>query len=66
MKFKVNGLTWNIQSVQRDSEKLKVNNIACLGVTCCHDLQIFLEKISSKCAAIKSQTDSSVFSLAIR
>ena len=48
MKFKVNGLTWNIQSVQRDSEKLKVNNIACLGVTYCHDLQIFLDSSQSK------------------
>ena len=48
MKFKANGLTWSVQSVQRNSEKLKVNNADCLGVTYYHDLQIFLDGSVSK------------------
>ena len=48
MKFKANRLTWSVQSVQRDSEKLKMNNAACLGVTYYHDLQIFLDGSVSK------------------
>lgn len=43
MKFKANGLTWEVQSVQRDNEKLKLNGNECLGVTYYKDLQIFLD-----------------------
>lgn len=43
MKFKVNGLTWTVQSVQRDSEKLQVNNKDCLGATYFQDLQIYID-----------------------
>lgn len=43
MKFKANGLIWEVQSVQRDNEKLKVRNDECLGVTYFKDLQIFLD-----------------------
>lgn len=43
MKFKVNGLTWTVQSVQRDSEKLQINDKECLGVTCFRDLQIYID-----------------------
>lgn len=48
MKFKVNGLTWEVQSVQRDNEKLKVKNADCMGVTYFKDLQIFLDCSLSK------------------
>ena len=43
MKFKANGLIWEVQSVQRDNEKLKVKGAECLGVTYYKDLQIFLD-----------------------
>lgn len=43
VKFKVNGLTWEVQSVQRDNEKLKLNGNECLGITYYRDLQIFLD-----------------------
>ena len=48
MKFKANGLTWEVQSVQRDNEKLKVKGAECLGVTYYKDLQIFLDCTLSK------------------
>ncbi len=48
VKFKVNGLTWEVQSVQRNNDKLKVNNDECLGVTYYKDLQIFLDCSLSK------------------
>lgn len=44
MKFKVNGLTWTVQSVQRDSEKLQVNGEDCLGTTYFQDLQIYIDR----------------------
>ena len=44
MKFKANGLTWEVQSVQRDNEKLKLNGNECLGITYYKDLQIFLDR----------------------
>lgn len=43
MKFKVNGLTWTVQSVQRDSEKLQVNDKDCLRTTYFQDLQIYID-----------------------
>lgn len=43
MKFKAGGLTWEVQSVQRDNEKLKLHGNECLGVTYYKDLQIFLD-----------------------
>lgn len=43
MKFGANGLIWEVQSVQRDNEKLKVRNGECLGVTYYRDLQIYLD-----------------------
>ena len=43
VKFKANGLIWEVQSVQRDNEKLKVKGAECLGVTYYKDLQIFLD-----------------------
>lgn len=43
MKFRANGLIWEVRSVQRNNEKLKVNNDECLGVTDYRDLQIFLD-----------------------
>lgn len=43
VKFKVNGLTWTVQCVQRDSEKLQVNDKDCLGVTYFQDLQIYID-----------------------
>ena len=43
MKFKANGLIWEIQSVQRDNEKLKTKGAECFGVTYYKDLQIFLD-----------------------
>lgn len=48
MKFKANGLTWEVQSVQRDNEKLKLNGNECLGITYYKDLQIFLDCSLSK------------------
>lgn len=48
MKFKANGLTWEVQGVQRDNEKLKLNGNECLGITYYKDLQIFLDRSLSK------------------
>lgn len=43
MNFRVNGLTWEFQSVRRANEKLKVRDDECLGVTYFKDLQIFVD-----------------------
>ena len=43
MKFKANGLMWEVQSVQRESERLTLNGNQCLGITYYKDLQIFLD-----------------------
>lgn len=43
LKFKVNGLTWEVQSVQRNNEKLTINENQCLGITYYKDLRIFLD-----------------------
>lgn len=48
MKFKVNGLIWEVQSVQRNNEKLKLDGNECLGITYYKDLQIFLDCTLSK------------------
>lgn len=48
MKFKANELKWEVQSVQREHEKLKLNGNECLGVTYYKDLQIFLDGSVSK------------------
>jgi uncharacterized protein YjaZ len=48
VKFKVNGLNWTVQSVQRENEKLKVKDNACFGVTYYQDLQIFLDETMAK------------------
>jgi hypothetical protein len=48
VKFKINGLNWTVQSVQSENEKLKLKNNACLGVTYCQDLQIFLDGTLAK------------------
>ena len=43
MKFKANGLTWEVKSVKSDNEKLKFRGSECLGVTYYKDLQIFID-----------------------
>lgn len=49
MKFKINGLNWTVQSVQREHEKLKNDKgNACFGVTYFQDLQIYLDGSSSR------------------
>ncbi len=48
MKFKINGLKWEVYSVQRDDEKLKVKDNECLGITYYKDLQIFLDRSLSR------------------
>lgn len=48
MKFKANGLIWEVQAVQREDEKLKLHGDECLGITYFKDLQIFIDRSLSK------------------
>lgn len=41
-------MTWEVLSVQRNNEKLKLNNNECLGITRYQDLQIFIDCSLSK------------------
>lgn len=48
MKFKANGLIWEVHTVQREDEKLKLKGDECLGITYFRDLQIFIDCSLSK------------------
>lgn len=44
MKFKINGLIWEIQFVRRADERLSSDGSECLGVTYFNDLKIFVDQ----------------------
>ncbi|MDE7299555.1 MAG: hypothetical protein K2N94_12120 [Lachnospiraceae bacterium] len=48
MKLRVNKLIWTIQAVPRNSEKLKIDDHSCFGVTCYAELRIYLDKNQSR------------------
>ena len=48
LKFKINKLNWNVQSVPHEDERLKINNKLCFGVTNYLNLNIYLNAAQSE------------------